>query len=86
MTTANHDRVLDKREIAAALLRALERRHEVLDAIVESDDRAEAVTTVARLLDTNESCAEAVLNLPFRRLTKAERKKIRGNSTTSTRC
>ncbi|AKE88544.1 GNAT family N-acetyltransferase [Rhodococcus aetherivorans] len=77
MTTANHDQVLDKREIAAALLRALERRHEVLDAIVESNDRAEAVATVARLLDTDEFCAEAVLNLPFRRLTKAERKKIR---------
>ncbi|MGV9744839.1 GNAT family N-acetyltransferase [Rhodococcus zopfii] len=77
MTTTNHDQVLDRREIAAALLRALERRHEVLDAIVESNDRSEAVATIAELLDTNEQCAEAVLNLPFRRLTKAERKKIR---------
>jgi GNAT superfamily N-acetyltransferase len=77
MTTTNHDQVLDRREIAAALLRALERRHEVLDAIVESNDRSEAVATIAGLLDTNELCAEAVLNLPFRRLTKAERKKIR---------
>ncbi len=77
MTTTNHDQVLDRREIAAALLRALERRHEVLDAIVESNDRSEAVATIAALLDTNEQCAEAVLNLPFRRLTKAERKKIR---------
>ncbi|WP_068155368.1 hypothetical protein [Rhodococcus phenolicus] len=77
MTTTNHDQVLDRREIAAALLRALERRHEVLDAIVESNDRSEAVATIAQLLDTNELCAEAVLNLPFRRLTKAERKKIR---------
>lgn len=77
MATTNHDQALDRREIAAALLRALERRHEVLDAIVESTDRAEAVAAVASLLDTTDFCAEAVLNLPFRRLTKAERKKIR---------
>lgn len=77
MATTNHDQVLDRREIAAALLRALEQRHEVLDAIVESADRAEAVAAVAALLETSEFCAEAVLNLPFRRLTKAERKKIR---------
>lgn len=77
MATTNHDKALDRREIAAALLRALERRHEVLDVIVESADRAEAVASVASLLDTTEFCAEAVLNLPFRRLTKAERKKIR---------
>lgn len=77
MANTNHDQVLDRREIAAALLRALEQRHEVLDAIVESADRAEAVAAIAALLDTTEFCAEAVLNLPFRRLTKAERKKIR---------
>ncbi len=47
MATTNHDQVLDRREIAAALLRALEQRHEVLDAIVESADRAEAVTAIA---------------------------------------
>lgn len=83
MATTDHDKVLDRREIAAALLRALERRHEVLDVIVESHDRAEAVAKLASLLDTTEFCAEAVLNLPFRRLTRAERKKIR-NSTIST--
>jgi GNAT superfamily N-acetyltransferase len=77
MATTNHDQVLDRREIAAALLRALERRHEVLDVIVESADRSQAVTAVAALLDTTDFCAEAVLNLPFRRLTKTERKKIR---------
>ena len=77
MATTNHDKVLDRREIAAALLRALERRHEVLDVIVESKDRGDAVAKLASLLDTDEFCAEAVLNLPFRRLTQAERKKIR---------
>ncbi|MEU5840956.1 GNAT family N-acetyltransferase [Rhodococcus sp. NPDC047139] len=77
MATTNHDKTLDRREIAAALLRALERRHEVLDVIVDSNDRAEAVAKIAALLDTDDFCAEAVLNLPFRRLTQAERKKIR---------
>lgn len=76
MTIKNHDQVLDRREIAKALLRALERRHEVLDAIVESNDRTEAIAKVRELLDTTEFCAEAVLNLPFRRLTKTERDKI----------
>lgn len=77
MATTNHDRVLDRREVAAALLRALERRHEVLDAIVESDDRAAAIAAIGSLLDTTDFCAEAVLALPLGRLTKAERKKIR---------
>lgn len=77
MATTNHDRVLDRREIAAALLRALERRHEVLDVIVESDDRAAAVTAIRSLLDTTDFCAEAVLALPLGRLTATERKKIR---------
>ncbi|TCN51336.1 acetyltransferase (GNAT) family protein [Rhodococcus sp. SMB37] len=77
MATTNHDQVLDRREVAAALLRALERRHEVLDAIVESNDRAAAIAAIGSLLDTTDFCAEAVLALPLGRLTKAERKKIR---------
>ncbi|MFD6857962.1 GNAT family N-acetyltransferase [Rhodococcus sp. NPDC060086] len=77
MATTNHDQVLDRREVAAALLRALERRHEVLDAIVESNDRAAAIAAIGSILDTTDFCAEAVLALPLGRLTKAERKKIR---------
>ncbi|NLU62724.1 GNAT family N-acetyltransferase [Rhodococcus sp. HNM0563] len=77
MATTNHDQVLDRREIAAALLRALEQRHEVLDAIVESDDRDSAIAAIGSLLGTTDFCAEAVLALPLGRLTKAERKKIR---------
>ncbi|MDV7241060.1 MULTISPECIES: GNAT family N-acetyltransferase [Rhodococcus] len=76
MTTQVQDRIHDRRELTAALLRALERRHEVLDAIVDSKDHAEALTTVAGLLDTSEAYAEAVLNLTFRRLTKEERLRI----------
>ncbi|WP_072686984.1 GNAT family N-acetyltransferase [Rhodococcus marinonascens] len=75
MSTEVQDRTHDRRELTAALLRALERRHEVLDAIVGSEDHAEALAAVAGLLDTSETYAEAVLNLTFRRLTKVERRR-----------
>src|SRR5574340_152321 len=77
MTIKNHDQFLERREIADVLLRALERRHEVLDAIVDASDHAEAVRMVRELLDTTASCAEAVLDLQFQRLTKIERARIR---------
>ncbi|MCD7051420.1 GNAT superfamily N-acetyltransferase [Prescottella equi] len=77
MTVKNHDQVIDRREIASALLKALDRRHEVLDAIVESNDRAAAVAAVRDLLDTSDFCAEAVLGLRFERLTVKERDRIR---------
>ncbi|RVW00642.1 GNAT family N-acetyltransferase [Rhodococcus xishaensis] len=77
MTVKNHDRAIDRREIALALLKALDRRHEVLDAIVESKDRDAAVTAVRKLLDTTDFCADAVLNLHFDRLTVRERDRIR---------
>ncbi|AOW93485.1 GNAT family N-acetyltransferase [Rhodococcus sp. WMMA185] len=75
MSTEVQDRVHDRRELTAALLRAFERRHEILDAVVESEDHGEALTAVAGLLDTSEAYAEAVLNLTFRRLTKVERRR-----------
>lgn len=76
MTPKDHDRILDRREIAKALLGALERRHEILDIIVDSDTRADAVTAIAAALETSESNAETVLNLPLGRLTKTERDRI----------
>ncbi|CAJ0557488.1 unnamed protein product, partial [Mesorhabditis spiculigera] len=68
----------DRREITSALVRALERRHEVLDAVVDSKDHQEALTTVAELLGTSEANAEAVLSLKFSALTKAARDRIQG--------
>lgn len=70
------DRRIARREIADALVRALERRHEVLDAIVDSDDRNAAAAAVATLLDTSHECGEAVLGLSFDRLTKLSRRRI----------
>lgn len=75
MSTPVQDQIHDRRELTAALVRALERRHEVLDAVVDSEDHGEALRTVAALLDTSEAYADAVLSLQFRRLTKAERRK-----------
>jgi GNAT superfamily N-acetyltransferase len=72
----DHDRKAARREIADALLKALERRHEVLDLMVESDNRAAAVEAIASLLDTSHLGAEAVMSMSFDQLTKDSRKKI----------
>jgi ribosomal protein S18 acetylase RimI-like enzyme len=72
----DHDRAAARREIADALLNALERRHEVLDLIVEADDRPAAVDGIVALLGTSRLGAEAVIGMSFDQLTKASRKKI----------
>jgi GNAT superfamily N-acetyltransferase len=72
----NHDRVAARRDIADALLTALERRHEVLDLIVEADDRPAAVDGIVALLGTSRLGAEAVIGMSLDQLTKDSRKKI----------
>ena len=72
----NDDVRVERREIADTLVRALERRHEVLDAIVESEDYDAAIEAIARLLDTSAVAGEAVLRLSFDRLTRVSRRKI----------
>lgn len=73
---SNHDRAAARREIANALLVALERRHEVLDAIVEADDRPAAVEAIVALLGISHRGSEAVMGMSFDQLTKDSRKKI----------
>lgn len=46
----DHDQTAARREIADALLAALERRHEVADAIVEAANKAAAVEAIVNLL------------------------------------
>lgn len=70
-----HDSIVARREIADTLVRALERRHEVLDAIVESEDSETAVAAVATLLGTPAG-AQAVMSLSFDQLTKESRRRI----------
>lgn len=72
----DHDRKAARREITDALLKALERRHEVLDLMVESENKAAAVEAIVSLLDTSHVAAEAVMGMSFDRLTKDSRKKI----------
>ncbi|WP_445165324.1 GNAT family N-acetyltransferase [Mycolicibacterium sp. Dal123E01] len=70
------DRAAARREIADTLLKALERRHEVLDLIVDADDRASAVEAISALLGTSHLGSEAVLGLSFDQVTKASRDRI----------
>jgi GNAT superfamily N-acetyltransferase len=70
------DPTLARREIADTLVRALDHRHEVLDAIVDSEDHDAAIEAVASLLKTSAPSAEAVLRLSFDRLTKVSRRRI----------
>jgi GNAT superfamily N-acetyltransferase len=72
----DHDRKAARREIADALLKALERRHEVLDLMVESQNKAAAVEAIAGLLDTSHVGADAVMGMSFDQLTKDSRRKI----------
>jgi chorismate mutase/GNAT superfamily N-acetyltransferase len=72
----DHDRTAVRREITDALLKALERRHEIADAVVESKNKTAAVEAVVRLLDTSHIAAEAVMGLSFDHFTVDARKKI----------
>ena len=65
-----------RREIADTLVRALERRHELLDVIVESEDYDAAVEAIASMLGTSAAGGEAVLRMSFDRLTKVSRRRI----------
>jgi len=72
----DHDRAAARREITDAFLAALKRRHEVLDLIVDADDRPSAVDGIVELLSTSRLGAEAVIGMSFDQLTKDSRKKI----------
>jgi len=72
----DHDHAAARREIADALQKALDRRHEVLDAIVEAGDRAAAVEAISALLDTSPKGGEAVMTISFDQLTRDSRRKI----------
>jgi ribosomal protein S18 acetylase RimI-like enzyme len=71
-----HDHKADRREIADALLKALERRHEVLDLMVESDNTAAAIEAIVSSLDMSHVGAEAVMGMSFDQLTRDSRRKI----------
>ncbi|EGD55450.1 GNAT family N-acetyltransferase [Gordonia neofelifaecis] len=68
------DQTATRRDITDALLTAMERRHEVLDAIVDAEDRDAAANAIADLLGKSKLGAETILNMSFYQLTKAERR------------
>lgn len=70
------DRAAARREIADALVKALDRRHEVLDVIVDATDRNSAVAAIADLLGTTHAGSEAVIGLGFDQLTRDSRARI----------
>lgn len=72
----DQDRTVARRAIADALMTALDRRHEVLDAIVASSDRAAAVDAITELLGKSRMGGEAVMNMSFHQLTKDSRRQI----------
>jgi ribosomal protein S18 acetylase RimI-like enzyme len=72
----DHDRAAARREITDALQKALDRRHEVLDVIVEADDKASAVEAISSLLSTSHLGGEAVMAMSFTQLTKDARVRI----------
>lgn len=72
----DHDRAAARREIADALVHALERRHEVLDVIVEAEDKAAAVEAISTLLGTSHLGGESVMAIAFDQLTKDSRRRI----------
>jgi len=72
----DQDRAVTRRAIADALMIALDRRHEVLDTIVDSANRASAIDAVTELLGTPRIASEAVMNMSFDQLTTESRKQI----------
>lgn len=72
----DQDRKAARREIADALLKALERRHEIADLVVESETKEAAVDGIVKLLDTSHLAAEAVMGMSFEQLTIDSRRKI----------
>jgi len=72
----DHDRAAARREITDALLKALDRRHEVLDVIVEADDKPSAIEAISTLLGTSRLGGEAVMAMSFAQLTRDARRRI----------
>ncbi|GAC57910.1 hypothetical protein GOHSU_27_00460 [Gordonia hirsuta DSM 44140 = NBRC 16056] len=69
------DKATDRRELTQTVLTALERRHELLDVVVEAEDRPSAVAAVAELLGASPAAVDSVMNMSFHQLTKEARRR-----------
>ena len=72
----DQDKTVTRRAIADALLTALERRHELVEAVVESDDRTAAIDVVTALLGTPRVGSEALMSMRLDQFTKESRRRI----------
>jgi RimJ/RimL family protein N-acetyltransferase len=72
----DQDRAVTRRAIADALLTALERRHELVDAIVDSSDRSSAIEAVSEVLGTSRIASEALMGMRLDQFTKESRRRI----------
>ena len=72
----DQDRAVTRRAIADALLTALERRHELVDAIVDSSDRTSAIEAVSVVLGTSRIGSEALMGMRLDQFTKESRRRI----------
>jgi RimJ/RimL family protein N-acetyltransferase len=72
----DQDRTVTRRAIADALLTALERRQELVEAIVESSDRAAAIDAVSAVLGTSRVGSEALMGMRLDQFTKESRRRI----------
>ena len=72
----DQDRAVTRRAIADALLTALERRHELVDAIVDSSDRTSAIDAVTEVLGTSRIGSEALMGMRLDQFTKESRRRI----------
>ncbi|MFN8103030.1 MAG: DNA topoisomerase (ATP-hydrolyzing) [Acidimicrobiia bacterium] len=66
-----------RRHIVAALIKALDRIDEVIAAIRASKDAATAKIALCELLDIDAEQAQAIVDMPLRRLTSLETKALR---------
>lgn len=72
----DQDRAVTRRAIADALFNALERRGELVEAIVNSNDREEAIEAVTGLLGTSRVAGEALMGMRMDQFTKESRRRI----------
>jgi len=71
------DRCRERRTITEALVAALDRRSEVLEAIAGADDPAAAQVAVAELLGLPADLALPILDMQLRRLTRTQEHNVR---------
>jgi len=69
-------RIRDHLMVVDALVLAIDRRDEVFQMIVNSEDADEAIRQVGQLLGVGEFGGRVVLDLQFRRLTRVQRQAL----------